>query len=216
LTEGSGETGDLSIYSFRKILPLPDGGGLRVNMGGQKAIAPNYYPAIISNFLSLLIILKSLLNVRANIFSRAELSSRKNSLFPHGAIDGKINRILPMSFFARNGMGNMSFYEIKERRRSDYQQWLHFTKSINVMSVFHDLPPGVCPLGFPVMVKDRDLLKSRMQEEGIFLKVHWHLPNSVGESFDRSHKLSRQMITLPVYPELSRKEREVIQSVLTS
>ncbi len=216
LTEGSGEVGDLSIYSFRKILPLPDGGGLKMNIEG-KTVTPKFYPRIYSNVLSVFIILKLLLNVRAETFSRAGLTIRTKNLVPNAAMASKNNRILPLSSFAYNGMGNMSFPEIVQKRRNDYHFWQECAeKSNSFMPVFSNLPSGVCPLGYPVKVKDRDALKSRLLEEGIFLRTHWHLPETVGKEFVNSHKLSMQTITLPVYPELSRRERERIQRVLTS
>ena len=71
LTEGSGDTGDFSVYSFRKILPVPDGGGLRINIKGERLITPKFYPRFYSDILSLLIIAKISLNVRSHMLSRA-------------------------------------------------------------------------------------------------------------------------------------------------
>jgi dTDP-4-amino-4,6-dideoxygalactose transaminase len=216
LTEGSGEIGDLSIYSFAKILPLPDGGGLKVKMRGR-TFNPHFYPMAFSNVLSVLIILKSLFNIRAEIFSRAWVTGRVKKPVPNATSGKKNSRILPLSYFAYNGMGNVSFSEIIEKRRSDYQFWQESAKRTNLFTpVFSDLPSGVCPLGFPVEVKHRDLLKSRLQKEGIFLKIHWDLPEAIGREFVNSHKLSGRMLTLPIYPELGRKECEGIQRLLNS
>jgi len=216
LTEGSGKTGDLSIYSFRKIIPVPDGGGLKMNWGGR-AVAAEFYPKIYSNVLSVLITLKSLLKVRGEMFSRAGLAERTGQR-ASGAVAAKTNRrILPLSSFAYNGMGNTSFPDVIGRRRRDYLYWQELAKRTHrFMPVFRDLLPGVCPMGFPVTVNDRDSVKLRLLEKGILLKIHWHLPDEVGRDFVHSHRLSRQTITFPVYPELGRRDREEIERLFAS
>jgi perosamine synthetase len=216
LTEGSGETGDISIYSFRKTLPVPDGGGLKMNIEG-KAGAPDFYPKVYSNILSVLIILKSLFKIRADIFSRAGLTSRTKNLVPSNPQAQKNSRILPLSSFAYNGMGNMSFPEIIAKRRGDYQSWQELAERTNLFTpFFSELPSGVCPLDYPVKIKNRDSLRSRLQKEGIYLKIYWNLPEAVGNEFVNSHKLAMQSIAFPVYPELGWREREGIQRLLTS
>jgi perosamine synthetase len=216
LTDGSGETGDLSIYSFRKNLPLPDGGGLKMNIKG-KTVIPAFYPRIYSNFLSVLIMLKLLLNVRVEIFSRAWLTSRRKKRGAIATSTKKNGRILPLSYFAYNGMGNISFSKIIENCRSDYQFWQELAERTNLfMPVFSGLPSGVCPLGFPAIVKDPNLLKLRLQKEGIYLQIHWRLPEAVGREFVNSHQLSAQTLTFPVNPKSGRKQLEMIQRLLTS
>lgn len=216
LTEGSGETGDLSVYSFRKTLPLPDGGGLKVNLAGE-TVNPNFYPQIYSNVLSVLIILKFLINVRSDTLSRAGLSSQKRTLFPSVSSNKKDNRILPLSSFAYNGLGNASLSENIEKRRSDYQFWQDLAERTKRFSpVFNHLPSGVCPLGFPARVEDRDQLKFHLQKEGIEVKIHWHLPSAIGGEFVNSHELSMHTLTLPVHPELGGRDRDVIERALTS
>ena len=91
-------------------------------------------------------------------------------------------------------------------RRADYNFWQNLAKTNRLFTpAFDTLPPGVCPLGFPIKVKNRDWLKARLQQEGVHLKIYWHLPAAVGKEFGNSHELSRQMATLPIYPELGRK-----------
>jgi perosamine synthetase len=216
LTEGSGETGDVSIYSFRKLLPVPDGGGLKMSIG-KKKVAPKFYPRTYSNFLSVLIILKSLFGIRAEMLSRAGLTSRGKTLFPNATAPARNRRILPLSSFTYNGVGNASFSEIIEKRRSDYHFWQEVAARTNLfLPVFSDLPEGVCPIGFPVRAKDRDQLRLRLQEMGGFPEIHWHLPEAVGREFNNSHELSAQTLTLPIYPRLGRIEREGIPGMLLS
>ena len=216
LTEGSGDVGDISIYSFRKILPVPDGGGLTMNLNGN-APSPEFYPTLYSNVLSILIITKALLDVKVDSLSRAGLADKKTNLSSAGPATDRCGRVLPLSSFTRNGMGNMSFPEIVEQRRTDFTYWQDVTrKTEKIAAVFPELPLGVCPLGYPVKVKDRDALRSRLQKEGIFLKVHWNLPEEVGDEHVNSHAMAKQSITLPLHFELGRREREGIERLLAS
>jgi perosamine synthetase len=214
LTPGSGDTGDLSIYSFRKILPVPDGGGLRVNSPG-KAPAPGFYPALYSNAISAFIMAKSLLHIRSKMFSRAGLTSNAAKVLSIETPLKRDERILPLSYVTRQRMAKMSFPEVVKRRRADFEFWQEATrKNDSVVPVFRDLPPDVCPLGFPVRIKDRSLVESRARKRGIPLSVHWRLEETLGRECGTSHALSAEMLTLPIYPELGERGREALAGIV--
>jgi hypothetical protein len=212
LTEGSGEAGDLSIYSFRKVLPIRDGGGLGVNGNGKPPV-PRYHPRLYSDTLSFLAFAKLLLNIRTEKFSRARIASQTAHGLP---LPTKDSRVLPLSYFARHGMGNISCTEVAKRRRDDFQFWQETTRgNRSLIPMFGDLPPGVCPLGFALRTKDRDSLEARARAKGIPLRVHWRLDATLGSECSTSHELSKEMLTLPVYPELGPKERDVLAGIVT-
>jgi dTDP-4-amino-4,6-dideoxygalactose transaminase len=216
LTEGSGDVGDFCIYSFRKILPLTDGGGLKVNMAGEN-VNPEFYPKVYSNVLSVFAIAKSLLNVRSATLSRAGLSLGSEAAVPSTTSQGKSERFLPLSSFSYNGIGNSSFPEIIHRRRIDYQFWEELADETKLFSpVFSELYPGVCPMGCPVKAERRDVLMAALLMQGISAKIHWELPATIGKEFRNSHALSTMLITLPVYPELTKEGRERISLTLRS
>jgi dTDP-4-amino-4,6-dideoxygalactose transaminase len=212
LTEGSGETGDLSTYSLRKILPLRDGGGLRIN-GNGKIPVPQYHHRLYSDTLSFLAFAKALLNIRTEKFSRARVASHTAQVLP---LPSKDSRILPLSRFARHSMRNISFAEVAKRRRDDFQFWQEATRgNSSLIPMFGDLPPGVCPLGFAIRTKDRESLEARSREKGINLRVHWRLDGTLASECSTSHELSREMLTLPLYPELKPKDRELLAGLVT-
>jgi len=214
LTQGSGETGDLVIYSFRKSLPVPDGGGLKLNTGG-KSVSMRFYPKICSNALSMLIIAKSTLRVRSNLFSRAGIVSCTGDLFPDTVSSAKDERLLPLSSFARAGIARAVFADIVRNKRKDFEFWLEVCKRSNIAApVFDSLPRGVCPLGFPIKSADRDSLMSDAYNKGIDLMIHWRLPSGPGSECRNSHSLSAQTLTLPIYPDLPPRYREGLQSLL--
>jgi perosamine synthetase len=223
LTEGTGLAGDISIYSFRKLLLVPDGGGLRMN-GASQPVTPDFYPAIYANILSVLVVLRSLFDFRTDLLSRAWLSSRQTSISSTAQSLTSAQspaparpRTLPLSVFTANGLGQMPTSEIVAKRRADYQFWLDITEqSGELVPVFDTLPGGVCPLGVPVKVRHRDALKARLDANGIRTSIEWRLPVQVGHECDTSHELSRHLLTLPVYPILDvaqkRRAREILRA----
>ncbi|MBZ5706585.1 MAG: DegT/DnrJ/EryC1/StrS family aminotransferase [Acidobacteriia bacterium] len=214
LTEGSGETGDLVIYSFRKSLPVPDGGGLKLNTNGR-SVSTKFYPKIYSNALSVLIIAKSTLRVRSSVFSRAGVADRTGDHSPNNVASAKEERLLPLSSFARAGIARASFADIVHNKRRDFEFWLEVCGRSNVAApVFESLPQGVCPLGFPIRSEDRDSLMSGARSQGIDLMIHWRLPSGSGSECRNSHSLSAQTLTLPIYPDLPPRHREGLQTLL--
>lgn len=215
LTAGSGDTGDLSVYSFRKLLPLPDGGGLRVNLAGRPP-NPRFHPAAYSNVLSVLSSAKSFFNIRSDTFSRAGIANGAENLRSASAPAGNDGRILPLSWFARRGLAKTLRTEIVERKREDFRYWQEISHKSGLSPVFGTLPDRVCPLGFPIRIQDRESIVSRARKEGIQLRVHWRLPATVEREYGNSYKLSTETLTLPVYPELGPRERKRITRLVTA
>ena len=212
LTEGSGDTGDFSTYSLRKILPLRDGGGLRINCNGEWP-NPKYRHMLSSDTLSFLAWAKSLLNIRSETFSRARVVSHTTQAIP---LPTKDNSILPLSRFSRRRMKHISLAEVVKKRRDDFQFWQNVTdENPALVPMFTNLPIGICPLGFVLRMKNREFLEARAREEGINLRVHWRLDATLGSECGTSHELSRELVTLPIYPELEPREHEVLAKLVT-
>jgi len=212
LTEGSGDTGDILIYSFRKIIPVPDGGGLIIKNSSK--IDARYYPKLYSNVLSILIFVKSLFNFNNEKFSRAYLTSRSKNSIPVRVQSKNKTRVLSLSTLSYNGIGNARFPEIVEKRRSDYLKWQTLSRQTELFKpVFPELDADTCPMGFPIKIEKRNHFKSLLLEKGIFLKTFWNLPEAVGDENANSIKLAEETALLPIYPELTAKDFEAIKEV---
>jgi hypothetical protein len=83
-----------------------------------------------------------------------------------------------------------------------------------VAPLFDELPPEVCPHGFPVRTENRDSFEAMAREARINLSVHWRLDPAVGRECTISHRLTKDLITLPIYPELTPRRREAIARLL--
>ena len=213
LTKGSGETGDISIFSFRKLLPVPDGGGVKT--AAPIPVTPEFHPRLYSNVLSGLALLKSLMGVQSALLSRAGLSAQPVSDLSVENPEKGPSRFLPLSSFSKNGIGNCSFREIIENRRSDYLFWQEVSRRTSLFKpVFDAFDSGVCPMGCPVLSERRDAFMERLLQLGIAAKIHWRLPEHIESEFANSRELSAKILTLPVYPELTGEDRERISSTL--
>jgi dTDP-4-amino-4,6-dideoxygalactose transaminase len=213
LTRGSGETGDLTVVSYRKLLPVFDGGGLRIR-SGMPGLGVRYHPCVYSNLLSLLATVKAVSGFRSQAISRAGVADRRQNRGGRQPA-ASASRTLPMSWFASNGVGNAPLAEIARRRGEDYEFWRSLvTTSSELRPVMTGTAEDVCPLGFPVMAKDRDDVKSCLQGVGVPVTVHWVLDPGVGAECSNSHRLSRRMMTLPLYPDLTAGGKERAADVL--
>jgi perosamine synthetase len=214
LTVGSGEAGDLCIYSFRKFLPVPDGGGLKINASGIR-VDPAFHPRAYSNGLAIGALLRSVANFRTNLLSRAWLTSGKSTEWDSApASVAAPARTLPMSSFASNGVANTSLTDVVHRQRSSYQFWLDvLAGSTKCRAIFPILPDGVCPLGMPILTPNRDELKKQLENHGVLATVEWRLPAALGRDCIHSHEISAQILTLPTLPG-AEQERERLRKVM--
>jgi len=214
LTEGSGATGDLATYSFRKILPVPDGGGLRINRGAP--CDPAFRPKLYSNILSAGASFKSMMKLNTNALSRAAITSHTGSVMPTSAPTATEERILPMSYFAKSGMADLSFPSIVKTRSDSFRFWQQLASKVNTLQpLCPELLPGTCPLGFPAIVKERPALEAAARKIGVPLAVHWRLDAALGADCPASHRLSAEMVTLPVCPDVTEAQRDALARLLT-
>jgi dTDP-4-amino-4,6-dideoxygalactose transaminase len=63
--------------------------------------------------------------------------------------------------------------------------------------MFPELPEGVVPLGFPIRVRPRDSIRTALFQQEIYPPVHWPLEACVPASFEASHHLADEIMTLP-------------------
>jgi dTDP-4-amino-4,6-dideoxygalactose transaminase len=88
----------------------------------------------------------------------------------------------------------INFDTIALRRRNNYRLLLELLGDI---AMFPELPEGVVPLGFPVRIRQRDIIRNSLFEQSIYPPVHWPLESFVPASFQASHRLAAEIMTLP-------------------
>ncbi len=213
LTAGSGETGDWAIYSFRKILPVLDGGGLRANRSAE-LLQPRFHSALWVSILVALKRLKSLLKVEHQALTWGNLREGL-SVQPETPGPARIPlTLLPMSPASRRRLSRLDVHEVVKRRRSDYQFWLDWSaRGPGITPLTDHLPEGVCPQGFTAFVRDRERWKSRLEREGLLIRTHWRLPECVGPHFVNGRHLAAGTLTLPLYHEFTEDQRRRVNGL---
>lgn len=201
LTEGSGETGHLTVVSYRKLLPVWDGGALSTRTGVSIG-THRFRKRLVSDALSLLVQAKSRLRIQSQALSRAGVADLQESLGETTV--ARPRPILPLARRTERQLARLSAGEIVARRRQDFEWWGGIVAGLDGVSpLVSTLEPGMCPLGFPVIADDRDRLLQLLRSRGVPATVHWRLSPAVGSDCRNSHAVSTKCLTLPVFPDLT-------------
>ena len=231
--EKIGITGDISVYSFPKTLPVPDGGVLQLN---NPSISSETWslgkPKVWPVFHAFLPILKSTL-VRA---ADEVLGPIPPKLFParlylpsqsrDGVHDCRKFPDLPSSYYFDDSLANKAISpltsrllpsfdpeSIRNQRRRNFLAYLRqLDFSPNVMPLFPNLPPGVCPLCFPVLMNQPALMSNELNKHRIasipwWSGYHQRLP---WENFPDACYLKEHVLALPVHQGIGDIEVEFI------
>ena len=199
-----GTLGDFLITSFRKYLPVPDG-GLLVNRAGFPL--PRLCPRR-SGFADRMFLGKLL---RDFFLERSRKSGGLEKLYLRlfSEAEGELEkplRVEPMSLITFELVRRIDFDAANRRRRENFQfllQAFGMNPKLNGLGkpLFTSLPRNVSPLAFPILVSDgrRDSVRADLAKQGVFCPVHWHLPTDVkANDFPASHRLSKSILSIPI------------------
>lgn len=201
-----GSTGDFVIYSYRKVLPQPDGAVLAYC--GEPASFLLEGPS--EEFISSKVMGKLIRAANGDAHSFLPLLNEAESI-----IDDKI---IPrqMSAFSRYLFNRSNFKGIKETRRAN---WLYMKdlleqecgKMGSISQLFDKLSEDEVPLGFPVQIhRDRDELRNYLITQNVFCPIHWPIADErieleVGKA---DNKLSSTLLTIPIDQRVSKRDIE--------
>lgn len=194
LTEGSGAFGDLVFYSYRKLLPVPDGGTFESQL---LDIAPSFNTRLFSNISALAIILKSIKPFKKLDIDRAKIT--QNYLQKHKPPIQSKKKYLPISSLSEELLKRIDLGDIIDKRRRNFFLWNKMLEDVKVHRNIKELPQNTCPVGFPILIKDRDRVVNELRRKNIYLKIDWRLPREVNHQFEGARFLSRNSVTLPVH-----------------
>ena len=100
-----------------------------------------------------------------------------------------------MSAPARHLLGRVDVAALVAARRRNYLALLEALDGTSGLEpLFPELPDGVCPLGFPVLVDARDALRARLAAARVFCPVHWPLPTDADPG---ASALAARELTIP-------------------
>ena len=217
-----GRLGDAAVFSLPKTLPVPDGGILSlpatVNGASEPLVAPPWWP-LLRRTLPLLKA-RTLHNAESlGLYPLARRVLGRSWLRSRIASNGAPYPDMPASYYfdlrlAHCGVSrltagliaNVDPEVIQAARRRNYLQLQRELVDVpGVRPLFAELPAGVCPLCFPVLVADRPRWLAALHAWGVpaigwWAGYHQALP---WVDFPEACDLKDQVVSLPVHQDLS-------------
>ena len=212
-----GRFGDFSIFCLYKTLPVPNGGLLVQNtlrLDGIEA-APQKRAGLGTLFgrtADLLI---------RRVHGRSRRTGRALAAVRDGA--GRLARRLPsrrsppagggfdagdthagIAWLSKALLGRFDYNAIIARRRRNFRR-LQDLLGERVEMPRQDLPDGVCPLFFPILVSDKEAAARALRARGVEAVEFWNqgdLLGSLAEGADARH-LRRHLLEIPIHQDLT-------------
>ena len=205
------EYADAMFFSFRKILPVPDGGGIWLQDDSTLNLVSG--GSLTSDILSLLLFAKRRLwCTNKPLRSAARSLARKDvSSLSQGR---KKIIVRPVSHMSHRMIRSADTKRIVHDHRFLFDKWQRFIAGTRFEPVFSKLSEDVCPQGFPIWIANPDQLLRELEVHKVFLKIQWPLPEYLRSLCPVSWRISKSIITLPIYPGLSTADMESIITLL--
>lgn len=217
-----GVFGDYSVFCLYKTLPVPNGGVLVQNATALPALVrlklercPRLSALGRSAELALETVRsrwerfgKTLFDIKRGVGRRMRAANVRQ--VPVGDIGWDIGNVnIAMSGLSDTIVRGSDYEQIRQRRRENFLR-LHQRLSGRVTLLREDLDPGVCPLFFPILVRDKHAAAEALRQRGIEAVEFWNDPQldrniGVDARYLRSHVLE-----LPIHQGVSEKQVDYI------
>ncbi|MBA7656252.1 dTDP-4-amino-4,6-dideoxygalactose transaminase [subsurface metagenome] len=198
-----GRMGDVAIYSFRKTVPVPDGGAVVINNPSLKMVGPLEQPSLAPVLAALIPSLgrsaERWSHIEWNGIERAYRSVKYgiNRLYKERRPSGTQGEFVKvggvarpslswqdhydprishwaMSTISKRIIANINPQEVVARRRANFQYLLEALRDVaQVEPLFEQHPEGVCPTAFPVLTERRSQLYTGLTQRGIGAIEWW-------------------------------------------
>jgi len=231
-----GTLGDISIFSWRKFLPVYDGGQLVINNASLKLdtewasasplfslkIAKNLVDKIMQDSDSALVnLIAKLSHAPSVLFCRiAEVNGYGDSMSTVNNYDLDFDLAsanLKMSWLSRYIICNTDISDVAEKRRRNYDVFAHGVKSMAGVKPLHpSLPKHTVPWVFPLLSCGMKDLHLKLRERGIPATnwsgvIHSSLPL---DRYPESRYLYDNIVFLPIHQSLQKYEIETMLRIL--
>jgi dTDP-4-amino-4,6-dideoxygalactose transaminase len=235
-----GSYGDVSIFSLLKTLPIPNGGVLVINNvnieHNHSPKKPNFFAtcfyasellknktfgnnnSINKNGLSLLYngVYFSLSSVRLLLAGFRKYFNPKGLYLVKPDSYLFIERLQSwgISSLSMKILNNTDFEGVKNIRRRNFEYLLnHFIKNRQEILLSAELPPGICPLFFPIILESaekRETLYRTLKRRGVITHPWWDRfhPAVPWDEFPDAIHLKTKLFGLPIHQDLTLKHLE--------
>ena len=227
-----GSTGDISIYNFPKTLPVPDGGLLVINnadlLSNSWIMSPPPFRPILRKMLPFL--KRNVLRASSRIiplYSVLWSTLKRTQSFPE--IDGEKKTKypdMPASYYydeKLNGrrISSITKYMLRrfnvgiivKKRRENYIRLLGLFSGVReIKPLYEDLPEGVSPLHFPILIKNREWVCRRLNELSIAATSWWagYHSDLPWDDFIDACFLKDNLLALPIHQQLNEENIKYI------
>ena len=188
-SEGIGSYSDFTLVSPRKYLGIPDSSVLNSNSKRfeLKDVALSDPPEEWWMKAFTAAMLKWEFDAYGGSNRWYELYQDMDATHPIGRYAmSQLSRVLLSKCF--------DYYDIIRRRVNNYRT---LASRLAEIAIFAEISPGIVPLGFPVRLKNRDEVRQVLIEEHVYPPIHWSIRDIVPDVFTDSHRLSKEIMTLP-------------------
>jgi dTDP-4-amino-4,6-dideoxygalactose transaminase len=229
-----GKTGDVSVFSPRKTLPLPNGGALVVNNPRLQTRPVLRAPPVLATANKMLELWRKSLTVRrSSLPSVAGLRLLLVALAPV-ILARRLTRRLPlwnpdtwcnpddasvaygtdtltwaMASIGHRIIDRSDANSVISRRRLNYERLVSCLSGLeHVWPVYDDLPEGTCPLYLPVFCRNRPELRRALEREG-FIAANWwgdFHPAVPWEAHPEAVHLKKTVLALPIHQDLDARQ----------
>lgn len=218
-----GSTGDVGIFCLYKTLPVPNGGAMVINGLRNYAIPEPMAAPSTSTFSHVMSSLLQNFELRGGAFGRG-VRSLVRSLGKTTVSAASIERVatgtqhfnrahvdLGMSPLTKRIALAQDLDGIVEKRRRNYFFLLGRLREVS-QPLFNELPSGVCPLFYPLVVEDKAEIMARLHAQGIDSIDFWRYfhPACDASRFPEVVKARRSIVEIPCHQDL---DPETMQKV---
>ena len=218
-----GSFGDWSVFCLYKTLPLPNGALLvqntirlealermRLQQAGSASVMGRTAELLVQRIRGRANRLGAALQVvkRGMGLAAGALEVRRANVGDIGFNLDEVN--LAMSGVSARLLDRLDFVDIKRRRVENYRH-LDAQLDSSVARVFTELPDGVCPLFFPIIVPDKQAAARALQGRGIDALEFWNESMESGEEMGADARFLRQrVLELPIHQDLTPRQVEYV------
>lgn len=230
-----GVLGDAAIYSFPKSLPVPDGGALVVTRGSQMPSGGSQVPRLTA------IVRSSMPLVKRTCLRKADKVGFYSTL-PSWVTRNRKRQETPRTEYGYPEMPNSYYYDrtfegcscsaitrhilnhvrVEDIRSVRRQNYLHLIENLKLSKgyalLYHDLPEGVVPLYFPVLVEDRESMCREINDSGISAISWWsgYHKELDWSSFPDARYLKDHVLAIPIHQQMSPHKMQYVVDQLNS
>jgi perosamine synthetase len=212
-----GSAADATVFSFRKSLPIPEGGALVIrNDPDTQPIRSTFKLSELTSLAREIVYWMefhagfSVRNIALSISWLRNWSYDRNaqiSSFPD----------LPIGSASSLLLRYVNVKRIVQARRRNFGYWLSRMNDLGCSAIFRELPDGVCPIGFPILIEHRDQILPVLYRNGIALRTFWdRLPVQIDtQRFPDADYLRERIAVLPVHQTLSTNHLDYVFTAIS-